>query len=147
MNAKRAFAVLPGVGASLLPKLACPMCWPAYAGLLTTLGLGFLISERYLLAFTAGLLLVSVAALAFRARERRGYGPALLGLVSAAAVLAGKFYLDSNALAYSGIALLLGSSLWNSWPRRAAGTPCPGCAPSDAELITRIQSSVSEKSS
>ncbi len=29
---------LPGVFASVLPNLACPACWPAYAGLLTSVG-------------------------------------------------------------------------------------------------------------
>src|SRR5258708_6952526 len=76
---KRIVATFPGVGVALLPKLTCPMCWPAYAGLLTTLGLGFLISERYLFRITAAFLLVSVGALAFGARGRRGYGPAGLG--------------------------------------------------------------------
>ena len=33
---KRSLSVLPGVGISLLPKLSCPLCWPAYAGLLSS---------------------------------------------------------------------------------------------------------------
>lgn len=52
MTWKRAAAFLPGIGVSLLPKLTRPMCWPAYAGLLTTLGLGFLMSGRYLFGVT-----------------------------------------------------------------------------------------------
>src|SRR5882724_10859027 len=91
MTWKRAVDVLPGVGVSLLPKLGCPMCWPAYAGLLSTLGLGFLISERYLLFVTSAFLLTSVLSLAFRAQHRRGYGPALVGILAAAAVVLGKF--------------------------------------------------------
>ena len=118
MLAKRALAALPGVGASLLPKLACPLCWPAYAGLLTTLGLGFLISERYLLAVTAAFLVISITALTFRARYRRGYGPALAGLLAAAIVLTAKFYFESTATMYAGLALLIAASLWNTWPRR-----------------------------
>lgn len=31
---KQSLVALPGVGVSLLPKLACPLCWPAYVGLL-----------------------------------------------------------------------------------------------------------------
>src|SRR5262249_33508534 len=27
---------LPGIGVSLLPKVACPACWPAYAGVLSS---------------------------------------------------------------------------------------------------------------
>lgn len=73
-----------------------------------------------------------------------GYGPFVAGMVAAATVLCGKFSLESNALAYSGVALLIVSSLWNSSPRKAADAQCPKCAPSDAELI---QLSAPEKSS
>jgi mercuric ion transport protein len=134
MTWKRAAAVLPGVGVSLLPKLTCPMCWPAYAGLLTTLGLGFLISERYLFGITAAFLLVSVGALAFRARERRGYPPSIFGLTGAALVLFGKFHSASISTMYAGLGLLIAASLWNSWPRRPAES-CPQCATGGDEVI------------
>jgi hypothetical protein len=39
---KQNLLAVPGIGLSLLPKIACPACWPAYAGLLSSLGLGFL---------------------------------------------------------------------------------------------------------
>jgi mercuric ion transport protein len=91
---KRSLAVLPGIGVSLLPKLVCPMCWPAYAGLLSALGLGFLISTKYLLALTVAFLSIAAAALGFRASRRYGYGPFWLGLVAAAVILTGKFYFD-----------------------------------------------------
>ena len=121
MTWKRFAAVLPGVGASLLPKLTCPLCWPAYAGLLTTLGLGFLMSERYLFGITTIFLIVSVTALAFRYRDRRGITPALLGLAGAAAVLAGKFRFDSMPAMYAGLGVLIAASFWNSWPRKSTG--------------------------
>jgi hypothetical protein len=35
---KRTLVALPGVGVSLLPKLMCPACWPAYAGIVSALG-------------------------------------------------------------------------------------------------------------
>jgi mercuric ion transport protein len=55
---QRKFGLLaiPGVLASLLPALACPLCWPAYAALLSALGLGFLTSSTYLLPLTGVLL-------------------------------------------------------------------------------------------
>src|SRR3954462_8565336 len=43
---KQAAAALPGIGFSLLPKMLCPACWPAYAGIVSALGLGFLISGK-----------------------------------------------------------------------------------------------------
>ena len=141
MTWRRAVAVLPGVGVSLLPKLTCPLCWPAYAGLLSTVGLSFLVSSRYLLGVTAFFLIVAVSALAFRARERRGYGPSVIGVVALAAVLFGKFYLESPATMYGGLGLLLAASIWNSWPARPAAS-CPQCAPDGNEFI---QLSVKEK--
>ena len=134
---KRTLTVLPGVGVSLLPKLACPMCWPAYAGLLSSLGLGFLLSTTYLLPVTAAFLLVAVVALGFRARARRGYSPMLLGGVAAAGVLYGKFSLESEAAFYSGVALLVGASVWNSWPRRAASFSQRGPAGGLVQLSAR----------
>lgn len=124
---RSSLAVLPGVGAALLPKIACPACWPAYAGLLSSAGLGFLGETRWLFPLTAAFLCAAVAALAFRAR--RGYGPFTLGLVAAAVVLLGKFTLDSDPAMYAGIGLLVAASLWNTWPRPAAG--CPACPTSD----------------
>ena len=138
MTWRRAVAVLPGVGVSLLPKLTCPLCWPAYAGLLSTVGLSFLISSRYLFGVTAFFLIISAGALAFRARERRGYGPAVIGLVASALILAGKFYLESPAIMYAGLAFLIAASLWNSWPAKPAAS-CPQCAPDGNEFIQRAQ--------
>ena len=115
---KHTLLMVPAVGASLLPKLICPMCWPAYAGIVSSLGLGFLIGTAYLLPVTAAFLIVSTGALAFRARQRRGYAPFWTGSVAAMVVLVGKFRLDSVAATYAGIMLLVAVSIWNIWPRR-----------------------------
>jgi hypothetical protein len=130
---KRSLAVMPGVGVSLLPKLMCPMCWPAYAGLVSALGLGFLVSTKYLLPLTVAFLATTAAALGFRASQRHGYGPLWLGLLAAAVILMGKFYFDVPQAAYVGVGLLIAASVWNSWPRRADITPvCPTCASAGA---------------
>jgi hypothetical protein len=109
---------MPGIGVVLLPKLACPLCWPLYAGIVSSLGLGFLISTAYLLPLTIGFLILTLVVLGFRARQRRGFKPLLLGVAASAAVLIGKFDLESNSITYSGIALLVAASIWNAWPRR-----------------------------
>jgi hypothetical protein len=116
-------AILPGVAAALLPKIACPACWPAYAGPLASLGLGFLLETRYLLPLTALFLAVAAGALAYRARSRRGYGPFVVGLAAAAVIVTGKFAFDSDAAMYAGVAILVGASLWNTWPR-SRGAAC-----------------------
>jgi hypothetical protein len=135
---KRSLALLPGVGVSLLPKLICPMCWPAYAGVVSALGLGFLISTRYLLPLTVAFLAITAAALGFRAPQRHGYGPLWLGLVASAVILTGKFYFDTARAVYVGVGLLIAASVWNSWPRRSVRTAaCHACVPASAGFPER----------
>ena len=127
---KQGLLALPGVGVALLPKLACPFCWPAYAGLLSSVGLGFLVSAVYLLPLTAAFLVLALGAMAFRANKRHGYNPFLLGLVAATGVLLGKFVWESNATMYGAVGLLIVASLWNSWPRsdtHSHAETCPDC--------------------
>ncbi len=122
---KHTLLTVPGVGVSLLPKLICPVCWPAYAGIVSSLGLGFLIGTSYLLPVTAGFLAINAGGLGFRARQRRGYGPLWTGLLAAIVVLAGKFQIESAAATYAGIALLIVASVWNIWPRRTIAMTYP----------------------
>ena len=122
--------VLPGLAAALLPVGTCPACWPAYAAVLGSVGLGFLFTETYLLPLTAVFLALALAALAYRARSRRGYGPFGLGMAAAAIVLSGKFALSSTAPLYTGLVLLVGAALWNAWPHHVAPAgSCAACAP------------------
>ncbi len=124
---KQGLLALPGVAISMLPKLACPACWPAYAGLLTSVGLSFLMSAVYLLPLTAAFLAVTLGALAFRANKRRGYGPFLLGLLAAISILFGKFVWQSNLAMYVALGQLVVASMWNSWPRRDVPSEVPTC--------------------
>jgi len=120
--------MLPSIGVALLPKLACPACWPAYTGLLSSLGLGFMDYTPYLLPLTVIFLAIALAALAYRASVRRGYRPLILGICAATILLVGKFSFASDLAMYVGLILLIAASLLNSWPRPPqAGTPCPAC--------------------
>ena len=133
---KQGLLAVPGVGVSLLPKLICPLCWPAYAGLLSTLGRGCLISTVSLFPVTAVLLTVAVGSLAFRASSRRGFGPFWMGVVAATSILFGKFYLESASATYAGVGLLIVSSIWNTWPRRATVVGfCSACVPAEDGVV------------
>jgi hypothetical protein len=72
----------------------------------------------YLLPLTVLALVLALAALGFRARRRRGYGPFVVGVVAAFALVVGKFVIDSNVAVYGAVAALVGASLWNSWPTK-----------------------------
>jgi mercuric ion transport protein len=105
-------------GVAALPVLTCPACLPLYAGLLSTLGLGFIDYTPFLLPVTAVLLVIALAPLAWKARQRWGYKPLLIGMLGAVMILAGKFEFDNQALYYAGIAVLLAASIWNIWSRK-----------------------------
>ncbi len=135
---RQTLGAVPGIGVSLMPKLMCPACWPAYAGVLSSLGLGFLIGTTYLLPLTAGLLAMSTGTLAIRARQRRGYGPAWTGLVGAMLILFGKFQLESTVAMSGGVVLLFAAALWNAWPRQVVQSgQCPACLPQITNDQTR----------
>lgn len=108
-------AVLPAIGTALLPTVTCPACWPAYAGVLSTLGVGFVNYTPYMLPLTAVFFALALASLGDQARRRRNFAPLLVSLLAALLVIIGKFAILSALTVYSGIALLVGASLWNSW--------------------------------
>lgn len=122
-SGSRALAFLPAAGAALLPKLSCPACWPAYAALLSSLGVGFVDYTPWLFPATVVFLVITLVLLAWR--PRRGYWPLVLGIGASAVILIGKFAFDSESAVYAGIALLAVASAWNAWPARRAA--CPAC--------------------
>jgi hypothetical protein len=107
----------PAILASLIPSMTCPLCVTAYTALLSTLGLGFLMSSSYLLPLTVVMLAVAVAALGFEALKCGTWGPLVLSLFGSAMILIGKFLLASAPATYAGVALLLAASIWNLGPR------------------------------
>ena len=87
-----------------------------------------MMQTAYLLPLTVLALVLALAALGFRARRRRGYGPFVVGILAAFALVMGKFVIDSNVAVYGEVAALVGASLWNSWPTKpTTGVPhAPG---------------------
>ncbi len=113
---KRILSTLPGIGAALLPNATCPACWPIYAGILSSLGLGFLMTGPYFYVFIGLLLSISLFSLAYKAKIRRGYFPFIVGLIGATLIIAGKYYSLSEYIFYSGALLLIIASIWNNIP-------------------------------
>ncbi len=113
---KRILTALPGIGAALLPNATCPACWPIYAGILSSLGLGFLMSGPYFYLFIGVLLSISLFSLAYKAKTRRGYIPFSVGLIGAVLIITGKYYELSDYVFYFGAVLLIIASVWNNIP-------------------------------
>ncbi len=105
---------IPAAGLAALPF--CPACYPMYAGILASLGLTPLSQLGVQATLTLALLAISLAALAFRAKARRGYAPLAAGCMASLVVLIGKFGIGLDAMTYAGIAVLILASVWNVWP-------------------------------
>lgn len=120
-------ASFPAIGVAALPKLACPLCFPAYAALLSAMGLEFVDYTPYLLPLTAVFLAVVLGVLALQARSSGKSGALLLGMTATIIVASGKFYFESGWLTAGGIILLLIAIVISSRSRSAATVSCPAC--------------------
>ena len=126
-------ASLPAVGAASLPKLTCPLCFPAYAAVLSALGLEFVDYTPYLLQLTAAFLVVALAVLAVQTRWTGNVHPLLLGIVASAMVLIGKFQFESEWLTMGGIVLLVTAVFFGSRTKSDSIAFCPACAPGEGK--------------
>jgi len=118
-------------------RLLCPSCWPMYAGILSSMGLGFLVQKVWLMPLTIFTLLFVMSSLAYRANCRRGFKPFILGMLGAIALLSGQFIFPSISMEKDllnwffiskwsidvGALLLITASVWNGWPNKT-GAEC-----------------------
>ncbi|PNU20505.1 hypothetical protein C2E25_07235 [Geothermobacter hydrogeniphilus] len=130
----RPLGVAAALLGALLIKLSCPACWSAYAALLGSAGVAGLSSMPFFLPLTLLSLVAVLISLGWRAGTRQGFGPLLLGSVGATVIVLGNFAYPAGNVQNSGVALLIGASIWNSWPRKARA--CPACIQGEAGIPT-----------
>lgn len=103
---------------ALLPQVFCPSCWPAYASVLSSMGLSFIDYTPYLLPLMSVFLVIALWGLFHKAASRRGYRPFILGCIAASSIVLGKFVFDLDSVLYAGVVLFIIASVWNAWPER-----------------------------
>lgn len=119
----QAAAAAPAAVLPLLPSFTCPACIAAYAGVLSVMGLGFLLNEAVLGPLISAVLVLSVATVGWSTRSHRRPGPLVATVVGALLIAAGRLVWDLPTLLYAGVAVLLAGSLWNLWLKRPRRTP------------------------
>lgn len=115
----RSLALFPGALLPLLPSTTCPACLTAFAGVVSAMGLGFLIHERVLAPLIALFLAINIASVAWSTRTHGHRWPLLATLMGSAAVVASRLIWHLHFLLYGGVALLIGASLFNLWLKRS----------------------------
>lgn len=126
-------ASFPAVGVALLPKLTCPLCFPAYAAILGAVGVDFINYTPYLLPLTAIFLVIAAAILARQSRRTGNYTALTLGITAAVVVMVGKFHAESDWLAYGGVVLLVVAVFLGGRAKPMSNDSCPACAPGGNE--------------
>lgn len=124
------FAVLPTLGISLLPKLTCAACWPAYSAALAAVGIGFVDYTPYLGWLMAAAIAATAAVLIRQALRRRRLAPLLLGGAGTAMLVMAKFWTENEAVMYVGAVLLASATVWSAWSARNRG--CATCSHHEA---------------
>ncbi len=124
---------IPAAGLTALPL--CPACYPAYAGVLSALGLTALLDTTAQIVLTVLLLSVALGALLFKAESRWGYGPFALGASASTLLGFSKFVMGSDPITYAAVGMLVLAGLWNVWPRAdaACAIAIDGAATSQVE--------------
>ncbi len=126
-------AASPALGVVFLPKLVCPLCFPAYAAILGALGIEFLDYTPYLLPLTAFFLAMALGVLALQARRTGNVAALLLGLAAAMIVLLGKFHFEHDWLTTGGVILLIVAILFGNRNRTNTTPACPACVSGSSE--------------
>lgn len=119
------FAVLPALAVSLLPKLTCAACWPAYSAVLATLGVGFVDYTPYLGWLMAAAIAATGVVLTRQALRQHRFAPLLLGGIAAGLLVLAKFWIENEGAMYLGAALLAAATIWSAWSAR--GQECATC--------------------
>jgi len=101
-------AVLP-----LLPSFSCPVCIAAYAGLLSSLGLGFALNDSVQRPAIVFFLTVTVSTVAWTTRQHRTAWPLLAVVAGSLAVVLGRIVWSAPLAVYVGVAGLVVGAVWN----------------------------------
>jgi mercuric ion transport protein len=99
---------------------ACCLGVTGALSVLTAIGAGFLINDAFLIPLYLGLLGLSVWLLYSSSRSHGNLAPFWAGVAGAIVAFVGLWILP--ALVYVGLAVLIGSSVWDFWNMRAART-------------------------
>lgn len=117
-NKKHKFKALLGTGFSALLVLKCPACIPGLVAILTTLGLGFIITPTVLKSILIIMLLITLITLLVSClKTHRNYYPLALGGIFSIMLYTGRFSnfesINNEYLIYISIGGLLAASLWD----------------------------------
>lgn len=124
----RALATAPAAVLALLPSFSCPACLAAYTGVLSSLGLSFMLNERVLAPLIVVFLLLGIVSVGRARRSHGNRGPIAVTLAASALIVVGRLIWHVPPVLYLGAGLLIAATLWNLWLKRPKHRPAPSIA-------------------
>ena len=104
---------IPAAVLALLPSFSCPVCIAAYAGVLSSLGLGFVLSDRVQRPLIVFFLTVTLGSVALATKQHKRRGPFLFVLTGSLAIVAGRLLWSVHPALYLGVLCLVAGTVWN----------------------------------
>ncbi len=126
-----ALAAVPAALFALLPSFTCPACLAAYTGVLSSLGLGFLLNDSVLAPLIAVFLLLGIVSVARATRSHKRRGPLAATVVASVLIVVGRLIWNIQPMLYAGAGILIAASIWNLWlkrPKRRSASPVAALA-------------------
>lgn len=109
----RTFIVVPAAILPLLPSASCPVCLAAYAGVLSSFGLGFLFRDPVQRPLIILFLSISVASIGWATRQHRSIGPIATAASGSFAIVVGRVLGSVPWLVYLGVPCVVAAAAWN----------------------------------
>ncbi|MDB5283534.1 MAG: hypothetical protein JWO06_2609 [Bacteroidota bacterium] len=107
--------VLNAILFAFFPK--CAVCWMVYASFFSSMGIQLVQYHWWFKPLLAITLFLNLGFLLYRAKQRNGYAPFILGVAGCLQLLLFAYFWSSHFLLIAGFLLLLVASIYNSLPK------------------------------
>ena len=112
MNKTKSCSLGGACGAGIVGIL-CPLCLPAIAALLSSIGLGFVVSTTVIWPVLGFFVLLLLLGLVWGYKRHGNVWPLIIGILGIIAIPAGNYIVMARPLTYIGVAVVVASALWN----------------------------------
>lgn len=121
-------AAVPTALLALVPTGTCPLCVAGNVGVMSGLGVPFLLNHRVQTPLIVVFLAATLGCVGWVAMKRRSFAPFVVVLVGSLALGVACFAWNHSVFVYGGSATILGGALWStaSKPRSSFTTSLPG---------------------
>lgn len=109
----QALIAVPAAVFPVLPSFSCPVCIAAYAGILSSLGLGFVLTDRVQRPLIVLFLTIALTSVAWATSQHKKLGPLMLVLPGSLVIVIARLVWSIPWVLYVGVSCLVAGAVWN----------------------------------